>query len=93
MRSYLVVGFSEAFEHSLLDAEVGTRRVGGPCLGCSMHAFVSAVLLWITGRDALMSDSELEPPDVQASQPMNACGSKRSAVVASDGVRKAVFTE
>ena len=64
MRPELVVGFSEAFEHSLLDAKVGSWGLGGPGLEGSVHSFVSAVLLWIAGRDALVCDAELKPPNV-----------------------------
>jgi hypothetical protein len=71
VRTELVVGFSETFEESLLDAEVGARGIGGTGFEGSVHAFVGAVLLWISWSDALVSDAELKPPNVEVSQAVN----------------------
>lgn len=64
MRANVVVGFGETLEHSLLNAEVGARRIGCVCFESSVHAFMSAVLLGITRRDALVGDTELKPPNI-----------------------------
>jgi hypothetical protein len=89
----LVVGVAEGIEDALLEVEVGGGRLGGPSFERLVHAFVSSVLLGTAWGDALVSDSELEPPDVEAVEAVNPCRGKGSAVVAADGVGKAVLTK
>lgn len=93
VRSNLVVGFPEALEHALLDAEVGTRRFGGSCFESFMQSLMGAILLRISWGDALVGDAELEPPNVKAGETVNTGGGKGSAVVAADRVGKAVFSK
>jgi len=93
VRTEVVVGFSEALEESLLDAEVGARRIGGTGFEGTVHAFMGAVLLWVSGSDALVSDAELKPPHVEVSKPVNASRREGSPVVTADRVGKTVFTE
>ena len=51
-----------------------------------MHTFMGSVLLRITGGDALMSNAELQPADVQLGEAVDAGGSERRTIVTSDGV-------
>src|SRR6185369_9004388 len=49
-------------ELGLLLKEVGAGRTSRFFLQRQMHAFVTAVLLWMTGLDALDGDPQPEPP-------------------------------
>ena len=91
MWSKLVVGVSEPVEDTLLQVEVGGWRFGGLGLERLVHAFMSAVLLRAARCDALVSDPELEPPDVEVAEPVNPGRSERSAVVAADRVGETVL--
>jgi len=64
VRSNLVVGFAEALEHALLNAEVGTGRLGGIGFKSLVQSLMSAILLRISWGDALVGDAELKPPNV-----------------------------
>ena len=86
MRPNVVVGVAEAFEHALLHAEICAGRFCGVGLESAMHAFMGSVLLRITGGDALMSNAELQPLDVQLGEAVDAGGSERRTIVTSDGV-------
>ena len=48
VRSNLVVGFPEALEHALLDAEVSTGRLGGIGFESFVQSLMSAILLRIS---------------------------------------------
>jgi hypothetical protein len=53
-----------------------------------MHALVAAVLLGMTGLNALDPDAEAQPPDGQARQPIErVAAAKRNAVVGADRER------
>ena len=93
MGTYVVVGVSEGIEDALLEVEVGGGGPGGPCFEGLVHAFVGAVLLGTAGGDALVSDSELQPPDVEAVEAVNARGGEGGAIVTADGIGEAVLTE
>ena len=58
-----------------------------------VHAFVGTVLLRATWRDALVSDPELQPPDVQAVEAVNPCRGKRCTVVAANGPGRPCSTD
>src|SRR5205823_6324619 len=64
----IVVAFEEVIEFRLLLQEVFAGGLGGFELESQMHAFVSAVLLRVAGRDALDLDAEPEPPNRQLGQ-------------------------
>ena len=55
----------------MLKVEVGGGRFGGPSLERLVHAFVSAVLLGTAWCDALVSNPELKPPDIEAIEAVN----------------------
>ena len=93
VRSYVVVGLAEGIEDALLEIEVGRRRLRDLGLQRLVHAFVSAVLLRATWRDALVSDAELQPPDVESSEAVNPGRGKGCAVVAANGVGQAMLAE
>ena len=58
-----------------------------------MHAFVLAVFLGTGGRNPLMDDAELHPPDIQGRQAMDAGRGERGAVVGADRLGQADLAE
>ena len=86
VRSNVIVGFTETFEQTLLNAELSGGRFCSVGLESSVHAFVGTILLGITRRNALMGNAELKPPNVQLGEPVNTSGSERSPIVATDGI-------
>ena len=54
---------------------------------------MSRVLLRLTWRDALVRDAELQPPDVEMCQAVDASRGEGSAVVAADGIGKPMLAE
>src|SRR5580704_6651631 len=62
MRSLPVVIVDEGIELGLLLQEVLSWRFGGFFLQGQVHAFVPAVLLWITWSNTLDADPEAQPP-------------------------------
>ncbi len=86
MGSNVVVGVAKIIERPLLNVEVGGGWFGRTGFEGFVHAFVGAILLGAPGRDALVGDAELEPPDVEPIQPVNASGSKRGPIVAANRV-------
>jgi hypothetical protein len=89
----LVVGLLEGIEDALLEIDVRGRGPSGAGLEGLVQAFVGAVLLGAAGRDALVGDPQLKPPDVETVEPVNAGGGKRGAVITVDRVGEAVGTE
>src|SRR5674476_922607 len=81
VRAHFVVGLHEGVEDALLQSRVCRGRFRRLRLEHAMHAFVRAVLLRTRGRHALMHDAELQPPRIEAIQPMNAVRGKGSPVV------------
>src|SRR5215813_13408189 len=86
MGSFVVVPLAKGIEAKLLRAETPRGGTGRLPLEFAMHALVGAVLLRTGGRDALVHDPELHPPDVQGGQTMDARRGERHAVVRADGV-------
>ena len=72
MRPFVVVALPERIEAPLLRPQTVGSGTRGLALQLAMHAFVGAVLLGARGRDALMHDAELHPPDIQGRQAVNA---------------------
>ena len=93
VRPDVIVGATKVVEDTLLQVEVGSGRPGQTLLERAVHAFVSGVLLRLTGRDALVRDAELKPPDVEMGQAVNASRGEGSAVVAADGIGKPMLSE
>src|ERR1051326_8154791 len=93
MWAYVVIGPPEGIEDALLEVEIRRRRFRDLGLERLVHAFVGAVLLRATWRDALMSDSELQPPDVQSAEAVNSGRGKGCAVVAANGARQAMLAK
>lgn len=50
-------------------------------------------MLRIAWGNARVGDAELEPPNVQPTETVNACGGKRGAVVTADSIGKSMFTK
>ena len=84
MGPQLVVGPLEGIEDALLGVQIRGRRLGRAGFEGLVEAVVGAILLRAPGRDALMGDAELEPPDVEPVEPMDAGGSKRGPIVTAD---------
>ena len=84
MRPNVVIGVLERIEGPLLRVEIGGDGFGRAGFERPMHAFMRAVFLRMARRDALMGDAELQPPDVEAVEPMDAIGRERCAVVTAD---------
>jgi hypothetical protein len=57
MGSFVIEFLEEGVELGLLLQDVGARRTSGFSLQGQMHAFMSAVLLRMTGPDPLNGDS------------------------------------
>lgn len=93
MRSNVVVSALEAVENALLKGGVGGGWFCSAGFESSVHAFMGSVLLRVSGSDALVSDAELKPPDVQACEAVNAGRGKGSPVVTADGVWKSMSTK
>ena len=72
MGSELVVGFAELVENALLEVEVRRGRARHFFLEGFVESFVGAILLRAAGGDALVDDPELEPPDVEAVETVDA---------------------
>ena len=80
----VVEGAAEVVEMALLSAEVGLRRASGFALESSVHAFVAAVLLRLSGLDGLRTDTETDPPGAEPCESSEADGSEGRAVVGAD---------
>src|SRR6185295_15280540 len=93
MRPEIVVGVLEPVEDALLKVEVGGGRARRLRFEGLVESLMRAVLLRTAGSDALMSDPELQPPDVEAAEAMDAAGGERSAVVGADGLRETAGAE
>src|SRR5579872_2926509 len=84
MGSLFVVVMTKAIEGTLL---VGER---GGCWMCrllaerAVHALMAAVLLGLSGLDALRDDSQLDPPHAQARETADRFARERRPVVAAD---------
>jgi hypothetical protein len=77
VRAQLVVGPLESIETPLLEIEVRGRGPSGAGLEGLVQAFVDPVFLGAAWRDALVGDPELEPPDVEVVEPLDASGDIR----------------
>ena len=59
-----------------------------------MHALVAAVLLRLTGCDALDLDSEAQPPDGERGESEESlAGSERRTVIGADGIGQSEVLE
>lgn len=90
MRTDLIVRLHERVEDPLLQIRIRRGRLGGLGFEYPMHALVRAVLWRTRGRNPLMHDAELQPPGVEAIQPVNPMRSEGRAMVTADRVRKSV---
>ena len=93
VRPVVVVVDLEPVELPLLPPHAGRGRSSRLSLECAMHALMGTVLLWTRGRDALVDDAELHPPNVQLTESVDAGRRKGHAVVASNGVWQAHLAE
>jgi hypothetical protein len=89
-----VVPLDEGVEPGLLLKHVGGGGLGGFRLQGEMHAFVAAVLVGMTGLDALGVDAEAQPPDGECAEAIDGVGrGKGHAVVGANGLREAKVLE
>ena len=63
MRPFFIEFAYESVETHLLLQDIAARRPRRFLLERQVHALVAAVLLRVTGTDALEGDAEPEPPD------------------------------
>jgi hypothetical protein len=88
MGPLLVEGADELIEASLLLEEVLGGGLGGLLLERQMHALMAAVLLRVSGLDALDIDPEPQPPHRQARQTKERVGAgEGSAVIGANRCR------
>src|SRR5688572_11733028 len=94
MRAFMVELLHEAIKAGLLLEAVHARRAGRLFLQRKMHAFMAAVLLRVTGLDALDRDAEAEPPDRHLGQVEQGIrAGKGNAIVGTNGLRHAPLLE
>ena len=77
VRPDLVIGLSKEIEDALLPIQIGAGRFGCSRFERFVQAFVRAILLGTPRGDTLVGDAELQPPNVEAVEPVNARGGKR----------------
>ncbi|HXG23384.1 MAG TPA: hypothetical protein VNJ09_02420 [Chthonomonadales bacterium] len=80
-------------EHALLDIQIGGWGPDGSLLEGFVEPFVGPGFLRTARRDALMGDAELERPDVEAVEVVDAGGGEGRAVVGADGLGEAAGAE
>src|SRR5262249_17781940 len=93
MGTHLVVLVEEAVEARLLGAHARCRWLGSGLLERPVEALVAAVLLRLTGLDALGLDAELEPPHRQPRQPAGPAVRKGRTIVAAQRTRQPELAE
>ena len=76
-----MVDLAEAIEAALLCARIRCRGAGGLGFERSMPALVRSVLLRVTRLDPYRLDPELDPPDAELTQAVDASRGERGAVV------------
>src|SRR6266568_2175942 len=91
MRPYLVIVLTEAIQFALLGTPVLSRAQ--LLLEGAVHAFVSSVLLRMSGLDAFRHDAQLDPPDRQPRQAAERRRGERRPVVGADGSRQPMLAE
>ena len=62
----MIIALEEGVESGLLLEHIGGRGLGGLRLQREMRPFVAAILLGMSGLDALDVDAEAEPPGRRA---------------------------
>jgi hypothetical protein len=85
----LVVLETKAIEGPLLGLARARRRTGGGEFEGEVHTLVPAVLLRLAGLDALVSNTELEPPGGELGEARRGLGGEGRAIVRTDGVGQA----
>src|SRR5256885_6421214 len=91
VRPFVIIETAKGVESALLAQEAGLRRTTGFALESFVHPLVSTVLLWMRGQDALMLDTEPQPPDVETSKPVDAGGGEGHAVIGANGAGQPVL--
>jgi hypothetical protein len=82
----------EGIEAGLLLQAVHTWRARGFLLQSEVHAFMAAVLLWLSGLDAFDSDAEAEPPDRELGEIEQGIGAgEGNAIIGTDGERQSAL--
>ena len=70
-----------ALETPLLSPQIGRGWLGGLGLEIFMHAFVRAIVLWMTRTGKLNGDSLLNPPHAQPGEPSQPTRGKRTTMI------------
>jgi hypothetical protein len=88
-----VVEGAKVIEAALLSAEVLGRRPGGVFAQGSVHAFMAAILVGLTGLDEFGANPELDPGDGELGEPSEGRGGEGWAVIGSDASGQAEGSE
>jgi len=85
VRTLVVEDLDKLVETSLLLKKIGGCRFAGFFLQGQVHAFMTAVLLRMTGLDSFATDAQAQPPHRELTQvEQRVSGSEGHAVVAAD---------
>ena len=93
VRAHAVVVVDECVEADLLSVHVGFRRQSCFLFEGPVHAFVTSILLRLSGRNPLMANAKLDPPRAQQRQAKHALRCERMAVVGSNGIGQTVIAK
>ena len=94
MRPFVVVAIDEVIELGLLLQEVVRGGLGGLFFQRQVHALVAAILLGMTGLDALDANAQAQPPDGELAQVLEGVGGgERHSVIRADGFRESELPE
>ena len=89
----VVVQRPEGVEGALLGGERAAGRADRVGLQGLVHPLVGAVLLRVSRQDPLVLDPELQPPDIELGEAVDAAGGERHAVIGADRLRQAKGAE
>src|ERR1051326_17967 len=99
---YLSQGLMRPLPVELLHPSIKPRLLGSCAVRCrlrrfrfqrAMHSFVLTILLRLTWRDILHSNTQPQPPHAQSRQPTGSRRTKRRSVIHPDDLRSAILLE
>src|SRR5688500_18908843 len=93
VRSKKVVPINVAIEGLLLLDSIGGRRAADNGLEISVHPFMPAVLLRLTGLGQPRANAQTHPPHRELGEPLDRVRRERRAVIRQDRLRQAKLAE
>jgi hypothetical protein len=94
MRALVVELFQKIIEFALLLQAVQARGASGLRFERKVHAFMPAILLWMTGLNAFDGDAQTQPPDGELGEVEQRVGrGEGHSVVRTDAGRQSAFLE